>query len=200
MIYAILASLVLGVLSGYFVLPENILSNLDFISAIALNLLILSVGIELGHNKEVFYSLKEKGFKILLVPLSVVVGSALGGVVCSVLFKIPLNLSLSISSGFGWYSLSAVILSKMCSAEAGTIAFLSNIFRETIAVVIIPILAQKLNYITSIAPAGATSMDSTLPVIIKATDKETVVIAFINGAVLSILVPILVPLFYNLKF
>ncbi len=200
MIYGILASLILGGLSGYFILPDNILSNLDFISTLALNLLILSVGIDLGYNKEVFYSLKEKGFKILLVPFSIVLGSAIGGIVCSLLYKMPINLGLSISSGFGWYSLSAVILSKICSAEAGTIAFLSNVFRETISVLIIPVIAKKLNFITSIAPAGATSMDSTLPVIVKATDKETVVIAFINGAILSILVPILVPLFYNLQF
>ncbi|SHK43375.1 lysine exporter LysO family protein [Tepidibacter formicigenes] len=200
MIYAILGSLILGAFSGYFILPKNILSNLDFISNIALNLLLLSVGIDLGENKEVFKSLKEKGFKILLVPLSIVIGSAIGGIICSIIYTIPINLGLSISSGFGWYSLSTVILSKICNSEAGTIAFLSNVFREIISVVIIPIIAKKINFITSIAPAGATSMDSTLPVIIKSTDKETVVIAFINGAILSILVPILVPLFYNLKF
>ena len=86
----------------------------------------------------------------------------------------------------------------MCSAQIGTIAFLSNVFREMLSVILIPFIAKRMNHITSIAPAGATSMDSTLPVIVKCTDEETVVMAFINGAVLSILVPVLVPLMYNL--
>lgn len=72
-------------------------------------------------------------------------------------------------------------------------------FREIIALLSIPIIAKKLSYLTAIAPAGAASMDSTLPVIAEATDPETVVISFVNGAVLSSLVPILVPLLYRLK-
>lgn len=199
MMYIILISLICGILSGYFILPENIISSLDSIASFALNLLILSVGIDLGLNKEVFYKLKKTGFKILLVPLSIIVGSLIGGLISGFIFDMPSNLSLSIASGFGWYSLSGVILSNICGAEAGTIAFLTNVFRELFAVLTISLLADKLTKITAIAPAGATSMDTTLPLIAEATDEETVVISFINGALLSSLVPILVPLLYNLK-
>ncbi|WP_099189125.1 lysine exporter LysO family protein [Tepidibacter mesophilus] len=198
MIYYILSALLLGIFSGYYIVPQNILENIDLISTLALNLLILSVGIDLGENKAVFEKIKERGFKILLIPFSVVIGSCIGGIICSFIYRIPINVSLSISCGFGWYSLSAVILSKICSAQVGTIAFLSNVFREMLSVILIPIIAKRMNHITSIAPAGATSMDSTLPIIVKCTDEETVVMAFINGAVLSILVPVLVPLVYNL--
>ncbi|EYE88998.1 membrane protein [Fervidicella metallireducens AeB] len=199
MMYIILISLICGILSGYFILPENIISSLDSIASFALNLLILSVGIDLGLNKEVFYKLKKTGFKVLLVPLSIIFGSLIGGLIAGFIFNMPSNLSLSIASGFGWYSLSGVILSNICGAEAGTIAFLTNVFRELFAVLTISLLADKLTKITAIAPAGATSMDTTLPLIAEATDEETVVISFINGALLSSLVPILVPLLYNLK-
>lgn len=199
MMYLILASLILGILSGYFILPAGVISNLDKIASFALNLLILSVGIDLGTNKEVFYNLKETGFKILLVPASIIAGSAVGGVITALIYGMPLNLGLAISSGFGWYSLSGVILSNLAGPEAGTIAFLTNVFRELIAVLAIPLLAKKLNYLTAIAPAGATSMDTTLPLISEATDSKTVVVSFINGAILSSLVPILVPLFFNIK-
>lgn len=199
MMYLILASLVLGILSGYFILPAGIISNLDKIASFALNLLILSVGIDLGTNKEVFYSLKETGLKILLVPVSIIAGSTLGGVIAALIYGMPLQLGLAISSGFGWYSLSGVILSNLAGPETGTIAFLTNVFRELIAVLAIPLLAKKLNHLTAIAPAGATSMDTTLPLISEATDSKTVVVSFINGAILSSLVPVLVPLFFNIK-
>lgn len=199
MIYIILASLICGILSGYFILPSEIISNLDKIASLALNLLILSVGIDLGTNRSVFYSIKDSGVKILLVPASIMTGSLLGGSIASLIYGMPLNLGLAISAGFGWYSLSGVILSNLAGPEAGTIAFLTNVFRELIAVLTISLLAKKLNYFTAIAPAGATSMDTTLPLISEATNSKTVVVSFINGAILSSIVPILVPLLYNLK-
>jgi len=198
--YTIIISLLLGILSGYFILPQSIVLNLDKISSFALNLLILSVGIDLGYNKEVFKDLRRMGYRVLLVPLSIIAGSLLGGVISSLIFKMPLNLGLAISSGFGYYSISGVILSSIASPEAGTIAFLTNVLRELIAVIIIPIVASRLNHLTAIAPAGATSMDTTLPIISESTDKETAVISFINGAILSALVPFLVPLLYGLGF
>lgn len=199
MMYIIIASLVLGIFSGYFILPEGIISNLDKIASFALNLLILSVGIDLGRNKSVFYSIRDTGFKILLIPASIILGSLFGGTIAALIYGMPINLGFAISSGFGWYSLSGVILSELSGPEAGTIAFLTNVFRELIAVLTIPFLAKKLNYYTAIAPAGATSMDTTLPLISEATDSKTVLVAFINGAILSTLVPILVPLLYNLR-
>lgn len=200
MTYIIFASLILGILSGFFIIPEAWVKDLDAVSSIALNLLILSVGIDLGYNKAVFSNLRKMGFRILLVPASIIVGSFTGGIISVIIFNMPMNLGLAISSGFGWYSLSGVILSNISGSEAGTIAFLTNVFRELIAIMTIPIIAERLNHLTAIAPAGATSMDTTLPIVSEATDKQTAIVSFINGAVLSALVPIFVPLLYGLKF
>jgi len=145
-----------------------------------------------------FFILKKHSLIILIIPTSIIAGSLIGGLITGYIFDMPKNLSLAISSGFGWYSLSGIILTQLHSAEIGTIAFLTNIFRELITVVSIPFIAKYLNDYTAIAPAGATSMDSTLPIISKYTNPETVVIAFINGILLSGLVPILVPFFYSI--
>lgn len=197
MVYIILISLTLGIAFGNFISPE-MFKDIDKISTIALNLLIFSVGIDIGLNKEVLRKIKKKGVKILLVPLAVVFGSLFGGIMVGLIFKLKINLALAISSGFGWYSLSAVILTNLAGAEAGTVAFLSNVFRELLAVLSIGFIASKINYITAIAPSGATAMDTTLPVISKFTDEETVVIAFLTGTILTFLVPFLVPFFYNI--
>ena len=140
------------------------------------------------------------GKKIIAVSSSVIIGSLLGGLVAGLIFDMPKNVSMAIASGFGWYSLSAVILKQIDGAEIGTIAFMSNVLREMLAFIIIPWIATRLNYCASIAPAGATSMDTTLLIISRSTDNETAVISFSNGLILSTLVPILVPLMYGLPW
>ncbi len=198
MTLSIILSVIFGIIAGYFFFPEAIVPYMDTVTTIALNILIFFVGIDLGLNKHIFKDLKKHGALLILIPLSIILGSLTGGIITGWIFNMPSNISLSIASGFGWYSLSGVILTKLHSAEIGTIAFLTNVFRELITVMSIPFIAKYLNDYTTIAPAGATSMDTTLPIISKYTKPEIVVIAFFNGAVLSTLVPILVPFFYSI--
>lgn len=196
---SIIIALLTGTISGYFLLPENLTSSTGIIITIALNILIFSVGIDVGSNKSLIENLKKKGLKLLCIPLCIIAGSMLGGLITGMLFNTPSNISLAIASGFGWYSLSGIILTSLCNAEVGTVAFLTNIFRELIAIVTIPFLAKYLNYYSTIAPAGATSMDTTLPLISESTNSEIALIAFANGVVLSSLVPVLVPFLYSIS-
>lgn len=191
-------SVLLGALCGYFFIPETLIPNIEFISTIALNLLILFVGIDVGSNKNLIKDLKRNGLKVLLIPLSIIIGSLTGGIITAMFFKLSIKSALSIAAGFGWYSLSAVMLTSLESAQIGTIAFLTNVFREIIAVITIPFLAKKLNHFTAIAPAGATSMDTTLPIISKNTSTEVAIASFINGVILSSLVPILISFIYTI--
>lgn len=187
-----------GILAGRFLIPETALQYSESMITIALNILLFLIGIDLGRNREVLKDIRSHGRVLLLVPLGIILGSLAGGFVAGLVTGMPLGLSMPIASGFGWYSLSGILLSNLNGPEAGAIAFLTNIFRELLAILLIPILAARLNHWTAIAPAGATSMDTTLPVISRATGPEIVVVAFVNGALLSSLVPLLVPFLYNL--
>ncbi|PRX31125.1 lysine exporter LysO-like protein [Orenia metallireducens] len=195
MLVAIIIIIILGVISGYFIIPTSSLEYLDLISTISLSILLLGVGIDIGRNKEVIADLKRLGFKIMLVPTLIAIGSIAGAILFGILIKLPVNESSAIAAGFGWYSLSAVILTKTYSTDIGALAFLSNVFRELFALVLIPLLAKIGTKLTVIAPGGATTMDTTLPLITKSVnDAEIAIIAFVSGAVLSAFVPILVPL------
>ncbi|GAA0126951.1 lysine exporter LysO family protein [Clostridium sp. CTA-19] len=198
MTIVILISMMIGILFGKFIFPEQIIGNMENIANMALFMLIFLVGLDVGSNKEILRDIKETGFKVLIIPFGTIVGSLAGGLISGIIFKMPYNESLAVASGFGWYSLSAILLTDMANANLGAIAFLSNVFREVMAVILIPILAKKLNNYTAIAPCGATSMDTTLPIVAKATNSEIGVISFINGVILSSLVPVFVTFFYNL--
>lgn len=198
MTLVILGAIVLGIGCGYFIFPSSMISNLDMVASFSLYALIFCVGIDVGSNKTILKDLKALGFKILLVPFGGIMGSLIGGLLSGIIFSMAINESLSIASGFGWYSLSGVMLKELGGEALGAIAFLTNVFREIFAVILIPVLAKKLNYYTAIAPAGATSMDTTLPLVSKATNPEIAVISFINGVIMSSLVPVLVTFFYNM--
>ncbi|WP_432401074.1 lysine exporter LysO family protein [Wukongibacter sp. M2B1] len=189
----ILFSVVFGIVFGYFWTPEIIIQNIDILIDFGLCLLLFFVGIDIGKNKNIISDIKSYGLKIFLIPITVVVGTLLGSIVSSFFLKLSIFETAAVGAGLGWYSLSAIELSKH-SAELGTIAFLANVSREVIALIIIPIIATKIGHIEAIAPAGATSMDTSLPVITKATSGSISILAFFSGVILSILVPILVPL------
>ena len=191
---AILVVLVLGIGAGY-VLPENISGLIASAPSYMLLILLFSVGIDMGLNKEVFARIKELGFKILLIPFGVVVGSLCGGFLTALLTNLPVKDGLAISAGLGWYSLSGILITEAGNPVAGTISFLANVFREMLTFIVVPFIAGHLNYYCAIAPAGATAMDTTLGIISRNTNATVAVLSFVSGVVCTLVVPVLVPVF-----
>ena len=191
---AILVVLVLGIGAGY-ILPENISGFIDSASSYMLLILLFSVGIDMGLNKEVFTRIKELGFKILLIPAGVSIGSLCGGFLTSFLTNVSVREGLAISAGLGWYSLSGILITEAGNPVAGTIAFLSNVFREMLTFIVVPFIASHMNYYCAIAPAGATAMDTTLGIISRNTNATVAVLSFVSGVICTLVVPVLVPIF-----
>ncbi len=198
MSFSILVAVAVGILSGLFVFPDAFAQHIGIVIDIGLCTLLFFVGIDIGRNKDIINQVKSMGYKILLVPFSIALGSIAGSILGGFVLGLPLNESGAIGAGFGWYTLSAIELSKY-SVETGALAFITNVCREVIALISIPYIARHVGKLEAIAPAGATAMDTSLPVISKSTDANTAVVAFITGVVLSFLVPILVPIIISIK-
>lgn len=188
MIFALIAGLFLGMSSIEFPLIHIMSENTDMI----LYILMFSVGISVGMQRGIFSKIKEYHLKIFIIPIGIIAGSLLGGVICSLILKMPIAYGTAITSGLGWYSLAGVTISSLVTAEVGSIAFISNLMREMFSFILIPFLAVRFNYYTCIAPAGATSEDTTLPLMLKYTDEETVVLSVFNGVICSLMVPVLI--------
>jgi uncharacterized membrane protein YbjE (DUF340 family) len=186
--------LVLGIID---ILPAFLLE--EDMSLYILYALMFFVGIGIGADTKAFKVLKESKVKIFLVPLSVVVGSLIGALSVSVfLVQISAKEAMAVAAGFGYYSLSSVFITKISGEYLGTVALLSNIMREIITLVACPIFVRYFGKLAGIASGGATSMDSTLPIITEYTGKEWGIIAVFSGLVLTIIVPFLVPFILNL--
>ena len=188
----IVAFFICGIVLSMFSLLPDSLVEIDF-SSYVLYLLMFFVGVSIGADKDVLKILKGAKLKIMLVPLSIVVGTFIGvGLTSFLITDISLKESLAVGAGFGYYSLSSIFISQLHSELLGVIALLSNILREIITLLITPILVKYFGKLAPIASGGATAMDTTLPIITKFTGKEYAIIAVFSGIILTILVPFIV--------
>ena len=187
-----------GILAGILYKNDILIENLNHFIDLGLCLLLFFLGIDIGSNKGVIDELKKLGLKVCILRLSIVAGTIFGGVISSFFTDLSTIEAAAVSAGLGWYSLSAIELSKH-SAELGSIAFLSNVSREIMAIIFIPFIGKYIGHHETIAAAGATSMDTLLPIITRSTNSSVAVVSFFTGVVLSSLVPVLVPMIMSLQ-
>jgi len=172
-------------------LPSFIISS--NVGTYVLYLLMFVVGISIGSDKEALSVLKKVNWKIMLIPLSIIAGS-LGAtaVYAYVSQALTVKEAMSVGAGFGYYSLSSILISDLYSESLGTVALIANIIRELFTLLFSPLLVLLFGKLAPIASGGATSMDSTLPIIVKSSGKEYGLLAIFSGILLTILVPFIV--------
>jgi uncharacterized membrane protein YbjE (DUF340 family) len=197
-VVVIFSFFVSGILLGAFTSFPRLVFRSD-LTLYALYLLLFLIGIGIGSNARAWHIIKRVNIKILLVPLSVIVGTFLGvGLFSVFVSQVSLRESLAIGAGFGYYSLSSILIAQIRGETLGVIALLSNIIREIMTILITPALVRYFGKLAPIASGGATSMDTTLPIITKFTGKEYAMISVFSGVVLTILAPLFIILFLRI--
>ena len=186
-----------GILVGYVSLPEKWLAVTEQLSMGFLYLLLVGIGINLVNDSESLLLLRRLPPRsLLIVPLSAI-GSICGAGLTMMLFGDSFWVGAAIGAGFGWYSLASVLLSGSLGALIASLAFLCNILRELLALMLIPHATKRFG-IAGIVLGGATTMDTTLAVISSLGRRQLVFLGLIHGLCLSAAVPILVPLLAQL--
>ncbi|MGO3909225.1 lysine exporter LysO family protein [Huaxiibacter chinensis] len=155
--------------------------------------LLFLIGIQLRNNgmtlKQIV--LNRRG---MIVAVVVVASSLTGGVINAFILGLPLKTGLAMASGFGWYSLSGILMTESFGPVIGSAAFFNDLGRELIAIMLIPGLVRQSRS-TALGLCGATSMDFTLPVLQRSGGLELVPAAIVHGFILSLLVPVLMAVF-----
>lgn len=189
LVYVILG-IVIGALLGFK------LGHIDYIISALLLCALFIIGHQLrAQDINLAKALLNKiGLSLTLI---IVISSLLAGVVSALILGLPVKLGLVLSSGFGWYTLSGILVGSMVDQHMGTGAFFIDFFREIIALIFVPMMGRKYIY-ASIGYCGATALDFTLPILKENIGEEIVPIAITSGMILSLLVPFLIPLFWQL--
>lgn len=186
-----LAAVAAGGLAGYFLLPA--LPMAEALATWSLMLLLFLIGIQL-RNAGLSLRKLLMNRQGLGIALAMAGSSLLAGLALAPLFALPWQHTLALASGFGWYSLSGIVVGDALGPAWGGVAFLNDVIREIIALAIIPLLIGR-HPAMAIGYGGATAMDFTLPVIRSSGGLACVPVAIASGFVLSFLSPVLMGLF-----
>ena len=189
---------ILGTLCGLFqVIPFNI-AETDF-SFYALCALMFCVGISIGHDPQTIQNFRTLNPRLIFLPVMTILGTLAGSAVVSlILTHRSVTDCLAVGSGFGYYSLSSIFITEYRGAELGTIALLANISREILTLLAAPLLVRWFGNLAPISAGGATTMDTTLPIITHTAGQQFVVVSIFHGFIVDFSVPFLVTLFCSL--
>ena len=169
--------------------------------------LMVQVGMSIGSDRKLKEIILGLNPKFLFLPIGTIAGTLVFVAAVSYFMdNISLPDSLAIGAGFGYYSLSSVLITQIkeatiggdMAAQLGTMALMSNIMREVITLLFAPVICKVFGKLAPIASGGATSMDSTLPVITAVCGKELVFISIFHGVLVDFSVPFLVTFFASM--
>ncbi len=197
---------ILGCLLGWSgLIPETLLEQ--DISMYVLYLLMFQVGISIGCDKQLKNILRSIRPKLLLVPLATIIGTLTASAVVG-LFISQWTVAdcMAIGSGFAYYSLSSILITQLkepqlgvqLAAELGTIALMANIIREIYALLGAPFFVKYFGRLSPICAGGATTMDTTLPIITRYAGKDLVFVSIFHGILVDFTVPFFVSFFCSL--
>lgn len=184
----------IGAVFGYF--SKGILNFPLTSSTYVLVVMIFFIGIQLRNSgipvKDVF--LNKRGIYTSLI---FIFSGLVGGVISAFVLDLPIFQALTFATGFGWYSLSSVLVNDAWGAMYGSIAFFNDLSREILCLFTIPFF-MRLFPSTAIGLAGATALDCTLPIIQKSGGIQMVPLAISFGFIINLAVPFLLALFIGL--
>ena len=162
------------------------------VSFVTLCALMACVGFSVGHDPDTLARFRALNPGLALLPLCTIVGTLAGCAAASLLTPHSAAEGMAVGAGFGYYSLSSILITGSKGAALGTVALISNIIREIITLLCAPLLARWFGTLAPIAAGGATTADTTLPVIIRSSGNDMAVVSIYHGFVVDFSVPFLV--------
>ncbi|NYS61664.1 lysine exporter LysO family protein [Vreelandella salicampi] len=196
LVIVVAGGVILGLLAGPR-LGEGLFTAADLLAEWALYCLLALIGCQLRNSgmplKQIL--LNRLG---LAIAMTLAISSLLAGLLAAPLLSLSWNEGLAMAAGFGWYSLSAILIGDHLGPLMGGVAFFNDLTRELLAFILIPLVIHR-HAALAIGYGGATSMDFTLPVIQQHGGVACVPIAVVSGFILSLLSPPLILFFLSLS-
>ena len=189
---------VLGTFCGAFhLLPFDI--GESRVSFYVLCGLMFSVGLSIGNDPQTLKNFRALKPRWVFLPIATILGTLGAAALVSLLLPHrSVADCMAVGSGMGYYSLSSIFITEYKGPELGTVALLSNIFREIMTLLCAPLLVRWFGNLAPIASGGATTMDTTLPIITRCAGQQFVVVSIFHGFVTDFSVPFLVTFFCSI--
>ena len=191
----IIGFFLLGVACGVAHLVPAWITDYNFYVLCAL---LFAVGMSVGIDGSMVQRFRALNPRLAWLSVCSILGTLAGSVVAWLLVPREVTEVLAVGSGFGYYSLSSILITEYSGAELGTVALLANITRELFTLLAAPLMVRFFGTLAPIAAGGATAMDTTLPIISQTAGREYVPVSIYCGFVTDFSVPFLVTLFCSM--
>ena len=186
----IVALFVVGVIAGAMGLAE--IPEQSDVSFYVLCALIFFVGMSIGSDTGTLRSFKRLNPRLFALPVLTIAGTIAGSAMAALILPHSATDCMAVGSGLAYYSLSSVLITESRGADLGVVALLANILREIFTLLLAPLLARYVNPLAPIAAGGATTADTTLPIISRSSGAGYVPLSIAHGFVCDFSVPFLV--------
>ena len=168
----IIGFFVLGTLCGIFhLIPVDAVMD-SKVSFYALCALMFSVGLSVGNDPQTLKNFRSLNPRLVFLPIMTILGTLAGSAAVS------------------------LILTHRSLTDC--LALLANISREILTLLAAPLLVRWFGNLAPISAGGATTMDTTLPIITRTAGQQFVVVSIFHGFVVDFSVPFLVTLFCSI--
>ncbi len=191
-------------IAGIIVGTQDLVSNAtgDTLLSYALYVMLVLAGMSMGFDTRNFLIIRNFGLRILLLPVGSVLGTCFGailawGLLLALQYHISLRDVLGVGAGFGYYSLSSVMITRFGDAELGSVALIANVSRELLTLLFAPLLVRYAGGLAPVAAGGATTMDTCMPVIARYAGEQYAIMGIFSGMALTIAVPFFVTLIFT---
>ena len=192
-----ISCVLIGLALGKAIPPAVLL--LEASGTYALMLLVFLVGLQLRSSgitlRQVLINKRGVQTSVLVVFSALMAGLLFAALIPQVSW----SQGLALASGFGWYSLSGIVMTEAYGPLWCSVALLNDLVREFFALAFIPLLMRN-HPSAAVGVGGATSLDFTLPIIQSSGGLEVVPLAISFGFIINIIAPILMVMFTTFTF
>ena len=195
-VYRSLGLLIVGIAAGVWMPVVKVDVPINFF----LLLMILSVGVQSAQE---LLTLSNNRFKhgfatasslVLFfgLPVAVIAGTLLFSAAAGLFLRYGWRESMLCAAPLGWQTLGGPMVQELRGVTLGNVAFLTNMFRDVVALVMIPLVSRGRYLLLGVTPGGVSSMDILLPGIMAASGRQSLMYAMWVGASCSFWAPILI--------
>ncbi|WP_294512584.1 lysine exporter LysO family protein [uncultured Bilophila sp.] len=182
------AGVLAGVLGDF---PAAFVGIVHEASNYAVYAMLAAVGMTLGFDVRAWRILRDLKGWVALVPLMIAVGTFLGGTAAWAVLDMSFRDVMAVSAGFGYYSLSSMLINQLADVSLGSMALIANMVRELVTLLFAPLIARVFGGLGPLSAAGAAS-DTCLPAIIRTSGERNTILGIFSGMVLTVAVPFFV--------
>jgi uncharacterized membrane protein YbjE (DUF340 family) len=131
-------------------------------------------------------------FVLLALPVAVMMGTLCFCAGAGLFLKYGWRDSMLCGAAMGWQTLGGPMVQELRGLQLGNVAFLTNMFRDVVSLLLIPLVSRRGFELLGVTPGGVSSMDMLLPGIMAASGRHVLLYAMWVGASCSFWAPILI--------